>query len=177
MAKKAVSATFEATLTRPDEMSGWHFLVIDSEIANRFPVVEKSRRVVLSMNGSEGFQCALMPSGGTFYIIVNKKKREQLGIEAGDIVNVTLTEDTSKYGLPMPEEFEAVLEQDDEGSDIFHSLTMGKQRSIIYQVSKPKDIDERIRIALIYLEHLKDNGGRVVYEKLKAELKRPAFDM
>jgi uncharacterized protein YdeI (YjbR/CyaY-like superfamily) len=117
----------------------------------------------------------LLPWGDLFYIIVNKKKREAAGIVAGDMVDVSLVKDESKYGLPMPEEFREVLDQDAEGDRLFHALTAGMQRSILYLVSRPKDIDLRIHRALLIIEHLKENGGKIIGPKLHAELKRPIF--
>jgi bifunctional DNA-binding transcriptional regulator/antitoxin component of YhaV-PrlF toxin-antitoxin module len=115
-----------------------------------------------------------MPSGSGEYIIsINKKKRDELGIRVGDIISVELTRDESKYGLPMPEEFREVLAQDPEGDRLFHALTPGKQRSLLYQASQKKDLDLRIHRALAIIEHLKENDGQVVWEKLGHDLKRP----
>ena len=94
---------------------------------------------------------------------------------AGDVVRVLLVKDESKYGLPMPEEFEEVLKQDPEGDRLFHALTAGKQRSILYQLSKPKDIDVRIHQALLIVDHLKENDGKIIDKLLYEELKRPMF--
>ena len=77
--------------------------------------------------------------------------------------------------MPMPAEFREVLKQDPEGNKLFHSLTPGKQRSILWFVGNVKDIDKRIQTALIFIEHLKRNDGKVVHDQLSDELKRPAL--
>jgi len=77
--------------------------------------------------------------------------------------------------LPMPKEFREVLKQDKEGNRLFHALTPGKQRTVLYYIGKAKDIDRRIHLALVIIEHLKDNDGKIVYPKLADELKRPIF--
>ena len=165
---------FKTELARAMPESGWVFLVIEPKVANKFPTDGKSRRVVCRINDGEPFQCAILPWGEIFYIIVNKKRRDAIGIEAGDTVDVELTEDDSKYGLPMPEEFREVLDQDPEGDKLFHSLTPGKQRSILYLLGNIKNIDNRINQALIIVEHIKEHG-KVVDKKLYEELKRPMF--
>lgn len=165
---------FETTLTRSPADSGWHFLIVSREIEKKFGFEGKSKRVVCSINRHDGFQCALLPSGDMFYIIVNKQKRDAIGIVAGDTVSVELVKDESKYGLPMPAELREVLNQDPEGDKLFHSLTAGKQRSILYFVGKPKDIDLRIHYSLIVVEHLKEHG-KVIDKVLYEELKRPVF--
>jgi bifunctional DNA-binding transcriptional regulator/antitoxin component of YhaV-PrlF toxin-antitoxin module len=175
MAKIAKVQQLTTVLARPDNSSGWHFLWIKPSVADKLGFTGKSRRVVCTLNDKHKFQCALLPSGGSFYIIVNKKIREKLGISAGSKVKVELIKDESKYGLPMPKEFREVLKQDPEGNKLFHKLTAGKQRSILYWLNKIKDIDKRIHTAFILLDHLKNNDGKIVYERLTAELKRPMF--
>lgn len=175
MAKALKQVEFKTELTISSTGSGWHFLIVEKEIVAKFGFEDKFKRVVCSINGGEAFQCALLPWGELFYIIVNKKKRDEVGLVAGDVVDVVLVNDESKYGLPMPEEFEEVLNQDPEGDRLFHELSAGKQRSILYQLSKPKDIDVRIHQALVIVEHLKENEGKIIDKVLYEELKRPMY--
>lgn len=175
MPKPSKSVKFKTALVRSSTGSGWHFLLIDKKTVAKFKFEDGYRRVVCSMNGDEGFQCALLPWGDMFYIIVNKKKRDAIGIVEGDVVSVVLTKDESKYGLPVPDELVEVLKQDDEGDRLFHELTPGKQRSLIYIVSNIKDIDKRIHTGLVIIEHLKTNDGKVIGDQLNEELKRPMF--
>ena len=159
----------------PGHESGWYFVPVGAKIGEKFEKKDGSRRVVCTINGEETFQCALLPSDGDFVIVVNKAKRQKLGIGDGDTIAVELNRDDSKYGLPMPAELQEVLNQDPQGDKLFHSLTPGKQRSILYFVAKVKDIDRRIHTSLIFIEHLKKNDGKIVSEQLQDELKRPLF--
>ena len=173
-AKTVDKLEFKTLLERSGE-TNWHFLIIEAKIVARLAFKDKFRRVLCSMNGSKPFHCALLPSGERFYIIVNKKRREALGIVAGDHVDVLLEKDDSEYGLPMPEEVREVLNQDPEGDRLFHELTPGKQRSMLYWLSRTKDVDRRIHETLIFMEHLKNNDGKIDNKKLQQELKRPAY--
>jgi translation initiation factor IF-1 len=166
---------FTSILTSSPVESGWHFIPVKAAVGAKFEKKDGTRRVVCTINGAETFQCALIPYDGGFTVIVNKAKREKLKIVAGDKVTVELKQDDSRYGLPMPEEFREVLNQDPDGDRVFHSLTAGKQRSILYFVGKVKDIDKRIVTALVFIEHLKKNDGKIVHDRLRDELKRPAF--
>jgi len=166
---------FKTELILSTTGSGWHFLLVEKQIEQKFGFEGKFKRVVCSINGGESFQCALMPWGEVFYIIVNKQKRDALGIVAGDTVGVDLVKDESKYGLPMPAEVQEVLKQDPEGNKMFHVLTPGKQRSMLYWLSRTKDIDRRIHKTLIFLEHLKRNDGKLDGNKLAEEMKRPVL--
>lgn len=171
----ATRVKFKTELIQSSSGSGWHFLLVTKDIVDKFGFEDKFRRVVCTMNGGEGFQCALLPWGELFYIIVNKTKRDAIGIVAGDTVNVVLVKDESKYGLPMPEDFREVLNQDEDGDRLFHALTAGKQRSLLYLIGNVKNIDRRIHMGLLIVEHLKENGGKIVDAKLQEELKRPVL--
>ncbi len=175
MGKAAKQVKFKTELTISSTGSGWHFLIVEKEIVAKFGFKDKFKRVVCSINDGGSFQCALLPWGELFYIIVNKKKRDEVGVVAGDVVNVVLVKDESKYGLPMPEELREVLNQDPDGDKLFHALTAGKQRSMLYYVGRIKDIDQRIHAALILLEHLKQNDGKIVADLLAEQLKRPIY--
>lgn len=175
MKKIAKPIIFNTTLVKPSADSGWHFVPVEAKIAEKFEKVEGSRRVVCTINDAESFQCALMPSGGEFFIIVSKAKRTKLKISPGDKIKVELKQDNSKYGLPMPPELKEVLKQDKEGDRLFHALTKGKQRSILFIIGNVKDIDKRIHQSLVFIEHLKENDGKLVHNKLQEELKRPLW--
>ena len=169
--------SFEATLGKLSDEFGWHYIPVSREVNDAFGFKGNSRRVVCTLNGIVSYQCALMPKDGEFFIIVNKKYRDRLGIVAGDSVRVELVKDESKYGLPMPEELREVLDQDPEGDRLFHALTAGKQRTMLYYIGKWKDIDRRIHYAITFVEHLKRNDGKIVFKDLGDELKRPMFDI
>ena len=126
-----------------------------------------SRRVVCTLNDTEQHQCAILPFGnGTFVITVNKKRRDSLGLEFGMDVEVTLRKDQSKYGLPLPEELQEALRQDAEGSALFHALTPGRRRTLLYTVASAKSPDKRVARAIIVLDHLKANKGKINYRQL-----------
>ncbi|HEV7646229.1 MAG TPA: DUF1905 domain-containing protein [Pyrinomonadaceae bacterium] len=174
MAKLVKKLRFTAELsTFGDGM--WVYVPVTREMAAGIDFPDKRfKRVICSINKQEGFHCALMPSGsGSFIISVNKQKREMWGLKIGDHIDVRLEIDTSKYGLPMPEEFRAVLDQDPEGDRLFHALTPGKQRSLLYQAGQKADVDLRIHRALAIVNHLTENDGKVIFDKLAHELKRP----
>jgi hypothetical protein len=177
MAKAVKTVKFKTTLDSSGNGSGWHFISVSRVVGEKFPAQDgRSRRVVCALNGKAEFQCALMPSGGEFFIMVNKEIRARLAILSGHTVEVSLRSDESKYGMAMPAELEEVLKQDPDGDRLFHELTAGKRRSLMWIVGKGKDEDTRIHRALVVVGHLNDNGGKIMGEKLQQELKRPKID-
>jgi Domain of unknown function (DUF1905)/Bacteriocin-protection, YdeI or OmpD-Associated len=169
------SIKFKSVLTKSTGEYGGLYFPVPSEVAEKFEAKNGTRRVVCTANGKLTFQCAVLPNSKGFYIGTNKSIRDTLGLEAGHEVKLELTKDESKYGCPMPDEFQEVLNQDPEGDRVFHSLTPGKQRSILYFVGNTKDVDKRIHTALIFIEHLKRNDGKILHDQLTDELKRPSF--
>lgn len=165
---------FNSVLTRSTGEYGGHYFPVPEKAAKKFEIKNGTRRVVCTANGELTFQCAVLPHNKGFYIGTNKTIRDTLGITAGDEVALELIPDESKYGVPMPEEFQEVLNQDPKGDRLFHSLTPGMQRSMLFSMGKMKDIDKRIHTGLVLVEHLKNNDGKIVHDKLQAELKRPA---
>jgi hypothetical protein len=162
---------FTTTLQKFDSpLWGFHIPVPD-EVSKNF-LETTGARVVCTLNGTEEFQCALMPKGdGSYFININKKLRDKLKLKPGSEVHAALRKDDSKYGLPMPEELAELLALDDEGNELFHALTPGKQRSLLYIAGSPKTSETRIKKAVVVVEHLKANGGKIDYKQLNEDMK------
>ena len=60
---------------------------------------------------------------------------------------------------------EVLLEQDEEGSKLFHALTPGKQRSLLHVIGIPKSTDIRLRKAIITLNYLKSVNGKLDFKE------------
>ena len=131
------------------------------------------KRVLCCINGNEPIHCALMPQGnGDFFINTNKEIRKKLKLEVTDQVQISLEIDTSTYGMPLPEELKIAWDLDPEGHDVFHTLTMGKQRSLVYQIGVPKTSETRIKKALAMLEYLKSVNGKLDFKELNEAYKQ-----
>lgn len=149
----------------------YHFMVPE-KVSEHFMLKVKSRRVVCTLNQKLNMHCALMHDGsGQFFININKENRKKLGLELGDIIQVEIKSDESKYGIPLPDEMKTLLEQDEIGSELFHKLTLGKQRSLLHIVGKVKSSDIRIQKSLVILNFLKDNKGILDFKQLNEAFK------
>ena len=153
-----------------NKLWSYHFKVPQA-IARHF-LDQGDKRVVCNLNDVLEFQCAVMAAGdGVYFILLNKKIRDQLNLKEGSKVMVSLEKDESEFGLPFPEELKAVLDEDKEGNRLFLALTPGKQRNIIYAAGQVKNSDGRIKRSLIMIDHLKRNGGKIDFRKLYEELR------
>ena len=150
----------------------WAFcFFVPNEISNEL-LSRKQSRVICTFNGKLLHHCALMPDGGGRYFInINKEIRKKLSLNEGDTITVQMEPDNSKYGLPVPVEFEEALALDPEGDKIFHSLTMGKQRNLIHIVGVPKSSEIRIKKSLVILEYLKSVNGKLDFKELNDAFK------
>lgn len=163
-------AQFKSTLENFHTKLWSHYVPVPREIGNQF-VEGDNRRVLCSLNGQEPIQAALMHKEDEFFILVNKALKERLAIEEGQELSVSLEKDTSEFGHQVPESFEVLLAQDEEGRKYFEELTKGKQRSLIYLVSKVKNVDSQLAKGLAIMHHLKEAKGELDFKRLNVLIK------
>lgn len=146
-------------------------IIVPVKVVNHF-MKQKITRVVCRLNDEFEFQCALMPKGeGVYFININSEIRKKIKLKVGSEVNVELKKDDSKYGMPMPEEFEELLKIDDELDQVFHALTPGKQRSLLHIIGKPKTSNTRLNKAIVISEYLKQVNGKIDFQQLQQAFK------
>lgn len=151
------------------KLFGYHF-PIPVDVAKSF-IEGMNRRVICNVNNQHQMQSALMPYSDGFFILINQNIVKKLGIGINDEVSLILEKDNSEYGHEMPETFQMLLDQDEEGSQYFEQLTPGKKRSLIYLVGKVKNIDSQLNKALAILDHLKTEQGVLDFKKLNQLIK------
>lgn len=132
--------------------SGMHYIMLEpSEVPGL--TQEGNKRVVCTVNDQLNFHCAIMQKKeGGHFINIGSAICKKLGISRGSKVMATFTVDKSRYQFEIPEEFQEVLNTDPEAEAIFHSLTAGNQRSLIYLVTQAKSSGKRIERALKIVE-------------------------
>ncbi len=148
---------------------GYH-MPVSTEMAEQF-IEGNDRRIICTINGQETIQAALMPNLMGYFIMMNKQLVTKLGLQTGSQVELEIEKDTSEYGLDMPDELRELLNQDDEGSEYFHALTKGKQRTLIYIVAKVKNTNSRLNKALAIVHHLKEFQGKLDFKVLNQTIK------
>jgi hypothetical protein len=104
-------------------------------------------------------------------VLINKKMVDKMALQVGDDVEMSIEKDHSKFGHEVPESFQNLLDQDEEGRRFFENLTMGKQRSLIYLIGTVKSIDSQINKGLAILHHLRMTQGQLDFKQLNALIK------
>lgn len=149
---------------------GGHVLV-DDVVVQEIKTL-KIKRLICTLNDSLNFHCALQSMGnGTYFVMVNKGLQKKLHVTRGSKIQVKLEEDKSKYGMPMPEEMAEILAQDSEIDSLFHSLTAGKQRSLLYLIGKPKTTESRIKKAVLITRYLAEVNGKLDFREMNEYVK------
>jgi hypothetical protein len=153
----------------PSSLLWNYFIRVPLEIAEKF--IDADRRVICILNHSVQIQCALMPDKGIYFIMLNQEVRKKLKADTGTELSVELKKDQSEYGIYTCDEFLEILAQDDAGKAIFHTLTPGKQRTLIHVISKPKSSQIRINKGLAIINYLKTTNGTLDFKELNQYLK------
>src|SRR5690606_37214570 len=84
-----------------------HYLTVPSEIVEELGGI--GSRLKCSVNNGKPYQCGMTAlGGGAAYISFNKKRMKECGVAKGDLVEVSVEPDLSKYGFDLPEELEAL---------------------------------------------------------------------
>lgn len=168
--------TFTSPIIKLDSPVWTSIAPVPDAIAERLIEKTTDKRVVCTLNGRLKKHCALMPRGdGSYYILVNKQELKQIGVSLNEEIHIALEPDRSDYGMPMDDEFRAVLDSDPEGEKHFEALTPGKKRTLLYMVHKIKNGQKKIQRSIVIIEHLKMTGGKIDYKLLNRQFKERKF--
>ncbi len=131
-----------------------------------------TKRVMVSINGNPPFHAAIMPAGEDVHFInINAALRKKHRLVEGSKLVISLEKDESEFGMPFPEEFREVLDQEPEGREYFDALTPGKKRNLIYIVNKVKSENKKVEKSIIIVRHLIQHEGRIDFKILNQDLK------
>ncbi len=135
--------------------SGMHYIMLDKKTVVAL-TKNGNKRAICRLNNSLEFHCAIIPKkDGGHFINIGLKICKKLKIKEGSLVTATFLVDKTQYQFEMPEELKEVLDTDFEAERIFHSLTAGNQRGLIYLVSQVKSGEKKIQRALKIVEKIK----------------------
>ncbi|GMN09262.1 hypothetical protein MTsPCn9_02820 [Croceitalea sp. MTPC9] len=158
------SPVFEISIT-----GSYYTLLLPMDIIK--PFLDKNikrAKVKATFQGKElSFHGAFQKRNGNYYMMFGKRYQKELGVFPNDYFQLQFFEDDSKYGVDVPEEFEAVMFSDFEAHQVFETLTDGRKRGLIYAIARYKNSQTRIDKTLLLCENLK-RGIRDPRELFKA---------
>lgn len=152
-----------------NDVYGLH-LPVPEDVAASF-IGGEDRRVICLVNGKHKMHSGLMAAKPYWFLLLNQQVVKKLGLSLQDEVEVKMEKDTSEYGMEMPEELQEAMNQDPTATEYFRQLTPGKQRNLIYLVSKVKNVQSRVNKALAIMHHLNEVEGKVDFKMLNETIK------
>ena len=143
---------FTAPLSHIEDMLVHTVVYIPGKILSKLP--PRRVRVKGTINDVPFSLAVQYRKSGQSFFMVSAPLRRAAKIKAGDKVRVSFhMVDAEKVDLP--EELEAVLEQDPEGRKAWQCFTPGLQRSLAHYVFSVKNIDSRIKRAIFLVNKAK----------------------
>lgn len=153
------------------DFNHWQYHIpISDDIASEMMDLNH-RRVLIWIKDEGPFHMALMKAKDYWYVLINQDLRNRFNLIEETPFPIYIERDHSEYGHEMPEELQVLMDQDEEGADYFKNLTPGKQRMLVYTVSKVKNPESRMKKALAIIHHLKLSKGKLDYKQLNELIK------
>jgi hypothetical protein len=132
-----------------------HYIMLDAKTVAKL-TKDNNKRVICTINKTEKLHCAIMPKkDGGHFVMIGASICKKLKLKVGMEIEASFVIDKTEYQFDMPEELKEVLDTDDEANKIFHALTAGNQRGLIYLLSLVKSSDKKIERALKIAERIK----------------------
>lgn len=143
-------------------------VIIPDEIIKKLP--QGRVRTEGTLNGARFALAIQFKKDGRRFFAVSRSLRSAAKIETGDWVDVKFNLVDPDL-LRLPEELEAVLEQDEEAKEVWDSFPRGLQRGLVHYISSVKNVDSRIKRSLEIATKAK--LGQLHVQKLKKEKNKP----
>lgn len=161
--------TFETRLKTVQGAFVHTILVVPDDIIESLPVKGRVRTKGL-LNNKTPFALAIQfKKDGSRYFMVSAQLRREAKIGSGDPVKVTFwLVDADE--VDVPEELQAVLDQDDEAMELWNTFTSAIKRGLSHYVNSVKNVDSRIKRALEIVEKAKTR--QLHFQKLAREKKK-----
>jgi hypothetical protein len=162
--------SFEEKLGKFD-FNHWHYHIPVPDAIAAQMMDESHRRVLIWIKDSGPYHMAMMKAKECWYILVNQELRKKLDLDEEKSFSVKIDRDHSEFGHDVPDEFQILLDQDEEGNNFFRALTPGKQRSLIFIITTVKNSESRMRKSLAIIHHLKLAKGKLDFKQLNEWIK------
>ena len=136
--------SFQAQLERPDIKGGWTFLRIPFSVAEEYGV--KGQLPVRGTINGIPYENSLLPQGqGVHILVVKKEIRDQAGVTAGDMAEVTLERLDEPRQAEVPPELADALQSQPDAKAIFDELAYSHRKAYCDHVARAKRAETRAR--------------------------------
>jgi hypothetical protein len=144
MASSRLEFRFTATLVR---LAPFHILPVPEAAAMAWKQA-RIRRLLGTINGHPIKRALMNHAGGGSFLIVSRDFIKAAGLGFRSPVALVFRPDPTPDRLDLPEEFQAVLDQDDAARSRWETFTPGRQRSLLVSITGAKTEPTRIKRAI-----------------------------
>lgn len=102
----------------------------------------KRPKVVVQVNGFE-YRSSIAPMGGEYWLGVSAARREEAGVAAGQVLEVSVSLDTEPREVEMPDDLSEALAADSQAQAFWASLSYSNQRYHVEQIAGAKKAETR----------------------------------
>ena len=147
--------TFQTRILQGDGSLSLHFIEVPIDVAEslfeKFP-----GRALVTIHGATFHGGVLRRKDGYYLIQMGKATLKKIKASFQDLVEVKIEQDNTTYGYELPEEMEALIEQDEDGRETWEALNPGMKRSLLHYVNSAKSIDIRIKRSILILKRAEE---------------------
>lgn len=145
---------FAGPIERMDMEGTWDFVEVPREISDEIRA-KKWKRLCVSVHDLPPYSAALMPlTEGRRGILISQARQKEMGAFLGAWIQVSLWQDRSKYGMPVPEELAELFEFDPAIEAAFEKLLPGRRRNYLHHIASAKTEATRTKRVLKLLKDL-----------------------
>lgn len=148
--------TFTSTVRRSESGLRFHYLEVPDEIL-KWVTKAGHRRVILDLAGVEHKRAIQGRVNETAVIVVGQDILRTVRAREDDEMTLQISIDPDPDFIDLCDEFQAVLDTDEEAAAKFFAFTRGKQRSLAYYANSAKRSETRIKRGLELAEKIRTN--------------------
>ena len=142
-----MSWNFTTSLERfevPGQEAAWQHVVIPTHVMEAIQLT-RAKRFVITLNGRTSWHCAINitceadhQEQGIPFCYVARQHLKSAGCSPGDLVEVTLKVDDSKYGMNVHPDLAQMLTEDSTFQAAFDGMLPGQRRRHLLNINKAK---------------------------------------
>jgi len=130
-----------------------HFVAIPVRAAKMLKAA-KIKRLIVTLNGRDYRRAVQGRKDGTRHVFISLPMLRELGVQWGETVNVVIKPDPNPNHVDICEEFQAVLDTDEDAQRAWNAITVGAQRSYAHYINDGKSEDTRITRGLFMIKKI-----------------------
>lgn len=150
---------FRAKLERPEGIGTWTYLTVPFDATREYG--SQGQIKVKGTINRLVFRSTLLPHGdGKHFLVVKREIRDQLGVSAGDSVQVTIEQDSKPRNVTLPRDFKLALARNKRAKAKFDRIPNSHKKEYLEYIDESKKDATRKKRILLSVASLAENGRK-----------------